>query len=297
MPKNKKTAAFIDLNLAYQALNSANDGITIVDMQQTDQPLIYVNTAFENITGYSSVEILGKNCRFLQGTMPDQPNVRIIHKAIANKKNCRVILKNFKKNGTLFWNELSLAPLFDAQGELTYYVGVQKDVTVEMIQKQEIAYLSEHDVLTGLDNYRGFFSKINGMVREGRKNNMYLAIGIADIDYFKEINDKHGHIKGNEILKLIGSQTNLEFRSNDIAARFGGDEFCFAMLTETNDNEFFYNKIEAVLSRINSFLATSLQISMSAGVAIEKLTDKTRIENLIHQADLIMYDNKQRKRS
>lgn len=296
MTANKKNT-LIDLNLAYHALDSANDGITIVDMKQPTQPLIYINTAFEKITGYSREEVLGKNCRFLQGNMTDQANIKTVHNAIQNRKNCRVILKNFKKNGTLFWNELSLAPLFNAEGELTHYVGVQKDVTVEMMQKEEIAYLSEHDVLTGLDNYRGFFTKINRLIQEGRKNGQSLMIGIADIDHFKLINDRHGHIKGNEVLRLIGSQFTIEFRPEDIVARFGGDEFCFAILTDGTNSEFFYNKINTVVARINSMLTPSLHIAMSAGIAIEVLSEKTRIENLIHQADLVMYDNKQQKRS
>lgn len=296
MTANKKNT-LIDLNLAYHALDSANDGITIVDMKQPTQPLIYINTAFEKITGYSREEVLGKNCRFLQGNMTDQANIKTVHNAIQNRKNCRVILKNFKKNGTLFWNELSLAPLFNAEGELTHYVGVQKDVTVEMMQKEEIAYLSEHDVLTGLDNYRGFFTKINRLIQEGRKNGQSLMIGIADIDHFKLINDRHGHIKGNEVLRLIGSQFTIEFRPEDIVARFGGDEFCFAILIDGTNSEFFYNKINTVVTRINSMLTPSLHIAMSAGIAIEVLSEKTRIENLIHQADLVMYDNKQQKRS
>lgn len=282
----------INMNFAYKALNSANDGITIVDMQHAEQPLIYVNSAFEKITGYPSNEIIGKNCRFLQGNFRDQPQLIALRKAIKNQKNCRIVLKNAKKDGSIFWNELSLAPIFEENGQLSYYVGVQKDVTKEMLQKEQIAYLSKHDVLTGLNNYRGFFSEIKALIKKGKKHCSYLAIGIADIDYFKEINDQHGHIQGNKILKLIGKQLNQQFRVHDIAARFGGDEFFFAMLTQTTNDAFFYNKISTAVTKVNAKLTEPLKITMSAGIAIEPITDKTRIENLIHQADLMMYKKK-----
>lgn len=292
--KIKLPADLLDGSLADKALNAANDGITIADMKQKDYPLIFVNRAFEEMTGYNKEEVIGKNCRFLQGNLAQQPELSIIRKAIKNRKNCRVVIKNIKKDGTLFWNELSLAPIMDPDQTLAYYVGVQKDLTNEMMHKQQIAYLAEHDVLTGLDNYRGFFSKFNDLLIRGKKEKGYLAIGIADIDSFKVINDQYGHVKGNEILKLIGSKCIEEFRDYDIAARFGGDEFCFALLTKLEQPYFFYKKIENIVNYVNESLANSPKISISSGISIEKISNKTRVDNLIHMADCVMYQNKQR---
>ena len=203
-----------DISLANQALDSANDGITITDMLLPDQPLIYINKAFEKMTGYKKSEVVGKNCRFLQGKLHQQIELAIIREAIQNKTNCRVVLQNIKKNKTLFWNELSLAPITDSNGKLTHYVGIQKDITNEVMQKEKIIYLSEYDELTGLCNYRSFFRKIDDLIMRAAKENLTLGIGIADIDCFKLINDRHGHLIGNNVLKIVGTALLQEFITN-----------------------------------------------------------------------------------
>lgn len=289
----KLTDDLIDLALANKAINAANDGITIVDITLPDQPLIYVNKAFEDLTGYKKSEILGNNCRFLQGDLHDQPNVIKVHETIENHQSCRVILKNFKKDGTLFWNELSLAPVPDENGKPHYYIGVQKDVTLEMTQREKIIYLSEHDELTGVYNYRGFFSKIENLINTAIKQDRFVCVGMADIDYFKKINDRYGHMIANNILKIISSELAQEFYEGDVIARFGGDEFCFAMIVRSSDTQFFYHKIHNALRATNIILSNSLQVTMSSGAVIEKATFTTKIDHLIHLADNVMYENKQ----
>lgn len=129
------------------AINCANDGITIVDMKSLGQPLIFINKAFEKMTGYMKSEAIGQNCRFLQGNLKQPKELKIIRDAIKNNKSCRVTLKNFTKHGELFWNELSLAPIKNKDGEVDYYVGIQKDVTNEtQIFQKEIYRLHEENV-------------------------------------------------------------------------------------------------------------------------------------------------------
>jgi PAS domain S-box-containing protein len=115
----------------FNALGSASCGITVADAQDPDLPLIYVNTAFEAMTGYSKDEILGQNCRFLQGTDRDQPELAIIGRALKEERETTAVLRNYRKDGTLFWNELRLAPVFGNKGQLTYYIGIQTDVTAQ----------------------------------------------------------------------------------------------------------------------------------------------------------------------
>jgi PAS domain S-box-containing protein len=117
-------------------------GIVIADAQLSDMPLIYVNSAFENITGYSAVDVLGENCRFLQGENKEQPSLKILRKAIKEGKNCTVTLLNYRKDGTPFWNELSISPIYNDEYKLTHFVGVQNDVT-ERIKTQEALNLRD----------------------------------------------------------------------------------------------------------------------------------------------------------
>ena len=112
------------LALLDRAVAASSCGIVIADMRQEDAPLIYVNPAFENITGYRAEEVLGRNCRFLQNGQ-DQPERKIIREAIENGTSCTVTIENYRKDGSRFLNELRLSPVRDASGTISHYVGVQ----------------------------------------------------------------------------------------------------------------------------------------------------------------------------
>ncbi len=124
-------------------LDSCVNGVSLADPDQEDMPLVYVNKAFETITGYTLAEIVGKNCRFLQGEEHDQPAVNKIRDAIKNRKSVEVTLHNYRKNGELFYNHLVMSPLFDSDGNLLYFLGVQLDVTSRIRAEEEIKALKE----------------------------------------------------------------------------------------------------------------------------------------------------------
>ncbi|MCP5291592.1 MAG: PAS domain-containing protein [Burkholderiales bacterium] len=124
-------------------LDSCINGVSLADPDQEDMPLVYVNKAFESITGYSQEETLGKNCRFLQGTDRDQEQVAKLREAIKNKEPVEVTLRNYKKNGELFYNHLKMMPLFDSNGNLLYFLGVQHDATEQIKAEDEIRQLKE----------------------------------------------------------------------------------------------------------------------------------------------------------
>ena len=131
----------IDAELLALAVDASNDGIVIAEREGDDNILIYVNRAFEELTGYRSEEILYRDCRFLQGDDTDQDVRQEIRAAIEENRPCRVTLRNYRKDGSLFWNELSLTPVFNDEDRLTYYIGIQKDITdrVEAEQRAERA--------------------------------------------------------------------------------------------------------------------------------------------------------------
>jgi len=119
----------IDLELLKKAIDASNDGIVIAEREGDDNILIYANRAFEQLTGYQQDEILFQDCRFLQAGDRDQQGLTEIKEALANNQPCRVVLRNYRKDGSQFWNELSISPVFNEQDQLMYYIGVQKDVT------------------------------------------------------------------------------------------------------------------------------------------------------------------------
>jgi PAS domain S-box-containing protein len=128
---------FDKLRLLDRAVTASTNSIVITDPNQPDDPLVYVNPAFERTTGYPAEEALGRNCRFLQGEDHDQPALEELRTAIYEERHCTVVLRNYRKDGTLFWNELSVYPVRDEKGHMTNFVGVQNDVT-ERIRAEEV---------------------------------------------------------------------------------------------------------------------------------------------------------------
>jgi diguanylate cyclase (GGDEF)-like protein/PAS domain S-box-containing protein len=293
MSQNITSNQDLSLELAKYALGSANDGITIADILMPDQPLIYVNETFCKLTGYNKEDIMGKNCRYLQKDLTNQAGVAEIREAIKARKSCRVTIKNFKKNGTLFWNELNLSPII-IDGNVRYYVGIQKDVTELVMQHEKIIYLSEHDDLTDLYNYRGFFRSVEDLIFEAKNKNMYFGIGVADIDFFKKINDEHGHMFANSILTLIADQFKLIFGKSVIISRFGGDEFCFAFVGESTLEKTFDDKFKFAVNGLNQELKSQMTLSLSSGCSsvLANKDESIDVGQLIKKADMKMYDAK-----
>lgn len=132
----------INASLLQMVVNASNDGIVVAEKEgDQDTILIYVNPAFERLTGYTSEEILYQDCRFLQAGDRDQESLRRIRDVLREGGSCREILRNYRKDGTPFWNELSLSAVMNADDGQTYFVGVQKDVTVQVKAQQRVAQL------------------------------------------------------------------------------------------------------------------------------------------------------------
>src|SRR5919199_3640989 len=132
-----------ELRLSNQAIAASSDGIVIADARKPDIPITYVNPAFEQLTGYEAQEVMGRNCRFLQGEDTDQPGLDELREAIREGKGCKVILSNYRKDGTLFWNELSISPIYDADGNLTHFVGIQSNITERKVAQEALHYQQE----------------------------------------------------------------------------------------------------------------------------------------------------------
>ena len=125
-----------------QILDTCVNGITLSDPDQDDNPIVYANEAFELITGYDREEILGRNCRFLQGEDQQQPEVERIRHAMETHEPVTVTLRNYRKDGSLFYNQFTIRPIYDREGRLIYYLGIQYDVTELMSAEEELKRLN-----------------------------------------------------------------------------------------------------------------------------------------------------------
>ncbi|MBD0253760.1 MAG: PAS domain S-box protein, partial [Rubrobacter sp.] len=167
-----------------RAVAASSNGIVITDPKLPDNPIIYVNPAFERISGYPVEEVLGLNCRFLQGDDRDQPALEELRAALAEEQESSVILKNYRKDGTPFWNELYVSPIHDEGGTLTNFVGVQNDIT-ERRNIEEVLRESE-------ERFRATFE--------------HAAIGAAQVGIdgrWLRVNRRLGEIVGYEPEELL----------------------------------------------------------------------------------------------
>lgn len=157
------------LKLRERAIAASSNGIVITDATQSNNPMIYVNPSFERVTGYSAAEVIGRDCRFLQGGDRNQLGLIELRKAIEEKRECHSVLLNYRKDGTPFWNDLYIAPVFNDHGELTNYIGIQTDITDQVKSNQKLLGSEERlrTVLTSIkegitfSDDSGYFSIFN----------------------------------------------------------------------------------------------------------------------------------------
>lgn len=161
-----------DIRLFEAALNASSNGVVITDNLLPDQPIIYCNRAFEQLTGYDRDEIIGHNCRFLQSGDREQDDRTKIRKAITEGENCQVEIRNYRKNGEMFWNELMISPVKDEQGQITHFIGIQNDISRRKAAENELAkekeYLEERvvDRTRDLEQSEAYQASIIETIRE-----------------------------------------------------------------------------------------------------------------------------------
>ncbi len=166
-------SALEELNLNRNIFKSVTSGISVANAEHHDFPLMYVNPAFEAMTGYTLEEVEGTNCRFLQKDERDQPGLTLIREALTHKRETTAVLKNFRKDGSAFWNELSLSPIRNHAGMVTHIVGIQMDVTERV--EFEIA-LREAEKLAAVGRLASVISHEINNPLEALTNLVYLGL-------------------------------------------------------------------------------------------------------------------------
>ena len=280
--------------LLQHAINSTNEGIVITDALDENN-VIYVNNAFARLTGYSIHEILGQNLRLLQGDDRNQAARYELQKAIATGEACRVEIRNYRKNGEMFWDELSLSPIRNKRGKITHFVGIQKDITKRKELEETLYNQSITDPLTGVYNRRGFDIIASKQIAFARRAGQTLSLILVDLDNFKEINEKYGRLQGDEALVATAKILSRTFRHADVVARFGGDEFVI-LTSETKSSHVSVtlNRLTDAMNAFNTGSHLPFKLSFSSGVAHLAPDKEKDIPELLHEADLMMYNVKKK---
>ncbi len=217
------------LKLLERAIESSVNGVVVADARDPAMPLIYVNPAFERMTGYPAEQAIGRNCRFLQGTDRDQPELDNLRRALTEQRGCEVVLRNYRRDGTLFWNQLALAPVRDARGDATHFVGVLNDLTERRRYEAELAYAASHDAVTGLPRYVVLEDYIAGLLTEAARAKTQVALLQVDLDRFHTVNETMGHAVGDQALREVADRLRIGVGARGRVCRLGGDEFVIAL--------------------------------------------------------------------
>ncbi|GEO35741.1 diguanylate cyclase domain-containing protein [Cellulomonas aerilata] len=272
--------------------------VVICDASAPDLPVVYVNPAFTELTGYTEAEAVGTNCRFLQGPATDPGTVRAIRDAVraGEPVECRIV--NYRADGTEFWNELRISPVHDATGSITHYMATQRDVTDEMTEREAERQAATHDPLTGLLNRTAFVEELDRELARAARNGTAVGVLFADVDHFKKVNDTRGHLVGDEFLRHVSRLLRRSLRTQDAVARLGGDEFV-ALLTDL-PVELAQDSVDAVVEDLERSLAqpvpldgTEYRTTVSIGAAVHTAGAATG-RQLLDEADSAMYARKRR---
>ncbi len=291
--ETSRQQAIASLRLQEAALNSSSDGIVICDALAHDLPMVYVNPAFERITGYTAADVLGRNCRLLHTNDTEQSGLSEIRAAIVQKRTGEAVLRNMRKDGTVFWNSLRVAPVLDAQGQVTHFVGIQTDVSERTRYEEELAHRANYDVLTGLPNRQLLEDRLGQAIALAQRVNGLIGVAFVDLDNFKTFNDSKGHAVGDQVLRTVAERLQSCLRPSDTVARLGGDEFVLVINGFADRAE-----LNHAMARIQMAMAQPISLSgkdyfaaASIGLAIFP-RDGEVVSELIQRADFAMYKAK-----
>ena len=212
--------------LLVNALIGAREGVAIVDVQHTDTPMRYVNEGFTRLTGYGSADVIGRNYRILQGTDTNQPEIALILSAIAKGTGCVVTLRNYRKDGSMFWGEFSVIPLHNEQGVLTHFIGILRNATERGQTESQPELLANSDPLVGIASRSYFDKRFADLLDVSQHIRSGISVMVIDLDHFSQFNERYGKSAGDECLRMVGYCIAKSFvRASDCVARYGGEEF------------------------------------------------------------------------
>lgn len=294
--RSRRYAAEAALRLRERAIECSANAVVIVRASAPDYAIEYVNPAFEQITGYTAAEAIGREICFMQELDSDQEGVLEMQAALRDQRECRAVLHSRRKDQTPFWYDLHLAPVKDEAGAVTHFVFALHDITPMKQYEVELQQLASHDVLTGLPNRALFQDRLEQALSHAGRNGQSVWVVFVDLDRFKLINDTLGHQAGDTLLTVISSRLKRTLRASDTVARIGGDEFMLVLpergegtgsLTVDVLQRIMDAIVEPVTIKENSFVLTC-----SMGIAVYP-ADGADPGTLMAHADVAMYRAKE----
>ena len=270
---------------------------------ETDGTILRVNPAFEEMTGYSSNELVGQNPRILQSGKQDREFYKNMWGTVANDGSWQGELCNKRKDGSEYIEWLTLTAVNNDAGQVTHYVGTSQDITERKKAESQIEYLAYHDDLTDLANRRLLHDRLHQYIAACKRHNEYGAVLLLDLDRFKDLNDSLGHSVGDGILCQVASRLQKIVREEDTVARLGGDEFVVVLSSLGQDLVTIARKVQAIaekirLSLLQPYEQKNGQCYSTVSIGITLFPERTDdIEDIIKHADTALYRAKEQGRN
>ena len=256
-----------------------------------ENKIVYINKQYEEISGYHYHEVVGQNPNVLSSGKQDKIFYKNLWKALSKQGFWEGEIWNRNKLGELYPEWISIFAIKNAHGKIQYHVGIFSDITSEKAAEEKIKHYAYHDPLTQLPNRRFFLDNLNYMIRLAKRQSKKIALIFIDLDHFKVINDKHGHLVGDQFLCAVAKKIQDNIRSSDIVSRFGGDEFVI-LLYNVDSKEAAKMVAQKILTDFeNSFIQIGEQkfkATLSIGGAIYP-DDASDADALLHYSDRAMY--------
>ncbi|MES2260519.1 MAG: EAL domain-containing protein [Pseudomonadota bacterium] len=283
--------------LRERAVHAASNGIIISRCVGDDNPVEYVNPAFERITGYSGEEVIGRDARFMSVPGLDEAERCRVHEAIRARREVHALMRNQRKNGDIFWNELKITPVQDDQGHVTHFIGVINDVTTLKQRADHLEHEVNHDPLTGLANRTLLRDRLDQALHAAQRSKSLVAVALLDLNNFKQINDTLGHGVGDEVLKTVARRLMSAVRDSDTVARLSGDEFVLVLASQPS-LRYTLRMVERIRGALQQPMeCEGKEIAASASIGVSVFPhDGTAGFELLRAADVAMYQSKAERR-
>ncbi len=283
------------LRLADQVFESTGEGIIVTDI---DANIVAVNPSFEQITGYTKVEVLGKNPRILKSNHQDRSFFFEMWNTLLGTGHWRGEVWNRRKNGEVYPEWLTISAVKNSEGITTHFVGVFNDISSVKEAQAQLDFLAHHDALTRLPNRTLFRDRLGHALIHAQRENNNLAVLFLDLDRFKTINDTLGHPVGDDLLKQAAERMQQAIRADDTLARLGGDEFVLLLEDDSTAHHavIVAHKLLQIFNRPMFIEDHALTVTASIGIALFPHDGKD-VDTLLKHADLAMYQAKQQGRN
>lgn len=283
----------LDMRIRNRAIEASHNAIIITDHDQPGDPIIYVNPAFQRITGYSLDDVLGRDCGLLVGDDIGQVGLGNIQRALREETVGAAILTTYRKDGSRFWSDLWISPVVTDRGAVSHFVTVLRDITDEKRYQEELEHQANHDGVTGLPNRNLLRDRLQHAIAYAGQANGSLAVAFLDIDQFKAINETLGHDAGDQLLRAIAERLNNGAREVDTVARLGGDEFVIVMpdFGHSVDLSIRLERMMAAVAEPLLIGREEIVVTCSIGVCCFPM-DGDSVEVLLRNADTAMFQAK-----